>query len=51
LPIRVLAFRHDGKGYALGKMRTNLGRVVSEIETGQKVAEPPVESDSPKKPD
>lgn len=26
LPIRVLAFRHDGPGAALPKMRTNLGR-------------------------
>ena len=26
LPIRVLAFRHDGTGEALAKMRTNLGR-------------------------
>lgn len=26
LPIRVLAFRHDGPGQALGKMRTNLGK-------------------------
>lgn len=26
LPIRILAFRHDGIGKALDKMRTNLGR-------------------------
>jgi hypothetical protein len=26
LPIRVLAFKHDGVGPALGKMRTNVGR-------------------------
>jgi hypothetical protein len=25
-PLRLLAFRHDGRGPALGKMRTNLGR-------------------------
>lgn len=29
LPIRVLAFRHDGVGEALAKMRTNLGRLRS----------------------
>lgn len=27
LPIRILAFRHDGIGPALMKMRTNLGRL------------------------
>jgi hypothetical protein len=27
LPIRVLAFRHDGVGLPLEKMRTNLGRL------------------------
>ena len=27
LPIRILAFRHDGVGVALVKMRTNLGRI------------------------
>jgi|SRR6185312_2700852 len=27
LPIRILAFRHDGVGAALAKMRTNLGRL------------------------
>ena len=27
LPIRVVAFSHDGVGPALGKMRTNLGRL------------------------
>ena len=27
LPLRVLAFRHDGIGPALAKMRTNLGRI------------------------
>ena len=47
LPIRVIAFRHNGPGYALGKMRTNLGRLISEAEPGQKVAEP----EPPKKPD
>jgi hypothetical protein len=26
MPIRVLSFKHDGVGPALGKMRTNLGR-------------------------
>ncbi len=30
LPIRVIAFRHDGVGTALPKMRTNLGRMVAE---------------------
>ncbi len=27
LPIRILAFRHDGVGVALAKMRTNLGKI------------------------
>jgi hypothetical protein len=29
LPIRILAFRHDGAGKALVKMRTNLGKISS----------------------
>ncbi len=49
LPIRVLAFRHDGAGTALGKMRTNLGRVVyGAVEPAQKVAEPkPAQKEEP----
>lgn len=37
LPIRIVAFRHDGVGEALDKMRTNLGRA----------AEPPPEGGYP----
>jgi hypothetical protein len=32
LPMRVLAFRHDGPGPALGKVRTNLGKYPWEYE-------------------
>jgi hypothetical protein len=41
LPIRVIAFRHNGSGEALGKMRTNLGREADPNPKGlKKVAEP-----------
>jgi hypothetical protein len=51
LPIRVLAFRHDGPGPALGKMRTNLGREPAWYEkptSQRKVAERPEDHDSEK---
>jgi hypothetical protein len=51
LPIRVLAFRHDGPGPALGKMRTNLGREPARYEkrtSQRKVAERPEDHDSEK---
>jgi hypothetical protein len=39
LPVRVLAFRHNGPGPALGKMRTNLGRYGEPPEGLKRVAE------------
>lgn len=48
LPIRVVAFRHDGPGPALGKMRTNLGRYPdAEGQPLRRVAEPPKDTDPP----
>jgi hypothetical protein len=48
-PIRVLAFRHDGPGPALGKMRTNLGRYPGDPPPARKVADPghPPHEDDP----
>lgn len=39
LPIRIVAFRHDGVGEALGKMRTNLGRYLPPESDDKMVAE------------
>lgn len=44
LPIRVLAFRHNGPGPALGKMRTNLGKYPWEYDPPKK--RPPKDPDS-----
>lgn len=43
LPIRILAFKHDGVGPALPKMRTNLGRYTEPPHPLRKVAELPKE--------
>jgi hypothetical protein len=50
LPIRIVAFHHNGPGEALGKMRTNLGRYRPEPPPTRKVAEP-TEPDSQTPPD